>query len=138
MRRDSGSQPCYLCLEIHDLAYAMSLIKKRFRREEASLSLTGLDSAVFTFFCNRRPIVHFFSNNVSYFVVVAASNTFSSRPDSALSIAAASGRLFADKYAMMDLFLGNECLTLVSTWLLPLPHPASMHQRAQLFRLPVR
>jgi hypothetical protein len=59
------------------------------------------------FFCNRTIAVHFFSSNDSYFVVVAASKTSSPRLNSALNAAAVFCRLFADRYAMIDLCLGT-------------------------------
>ena len=50
-------------------------------------------------------LVHFFSSKVSYFLAVAASKISSPRFSSILSAAAAFGRLFADRYAMIDLCL---------------------------------
>lgn len=47
--------------------------------------------------------VHFFSNSDSYFFAVPASKTSSLRSSSARSAAAALGRLFAVRYAIMDL-----------------------------------
>jgi hypothetical protein len=50
-------------------------------------------------------LVHFFSNNVSYFLAAASSKASMLRPNSALSAAADSGKLFAERYAMIDLWL---------------------------------
>jgi hypothetical protein len=55
------------------------------------------------FFCRRITLVHFFSNNVSYFLTVTALKVSSSSPSSVLSAATAFGKLFADKYATIDL-----------------------------------
>lgn len=60
------------------------------------------------FFCKRTILVHFFSSNVSYFFTVAASNTSSGRFNSSLSAAAVFGRLFAERYAMIDLCLRSK------------------------------
>lgn len=60
------------------------------------------------FFCKRTILVHFFSSNVSYFFAVAASKLSSPRPNSSLSVAAVFGKLFADKYAIIDLCLGTR------------------------------
>lgn len=58
-----------------------------------------------TFFCNRTTLVHFFSSRPSYFLTVLESRTSSGRLSSCRSAAAVSGRLFADRYAMIDLWL---------------------------------
>lgn len=58
-----------------------------------------------TFFCRRTMLVHFLSSRFSYFFAVAASNTSSGKFRSALTAAAALGRLFAARYAIMDLCL---------------------------------
>ena len=65
--------------------------------------MNKLGREMLAFFWRRMTLVHFFSNNVSYFVAVVASKTSSPRPNSVLSTAAVFGRLFADRYAMMDL-----------------------------------
>jgi hypothetical protein len=70
--------------------------------------LNGNEERGRAFFCNRAILVHFFSNNVSYFFAVASSKTFSPRPNSARREAAAFGKLFADRYAMIDLCLGKQ------------------------------
>jgi hypothetical protein len=59
-----------------------------------------------TFFCSRTTLVHFFSSRPSYFLAVLASNTSSPRLISARSAAAVFDRLFAERYAIMDLCLG--------------------------------
>lgn len=58
------------------------------------------------FFCKRTILVHFFSSKVSYFFTVVASNASSARFNSSLRAAAVFGRLFAERYAMIDLCLG--------------------------------
>jgi hypothetical protein len=68
----------------------------------------GVSQYKHTFFCNRTMLVHFFSSNVSYFFAVAASKTSSPRLNSALSAAAVFGKLFADRYAIIDLCLGTQ------------------------------
>lgn len=59
------------------------------------------------FFCSRTMLVHFFSSSVSYPFAVVASNISSLRLNSSLSTAAVFCRLFADRYAMIDLCLGT-------------------------------
>lgn len=58
-----------------------------------------------TLFCNRAILVHFFSSNVSYFITVGPSKTSSPRLNSARSAVAEFGRLFANRYAIIDLCL---------------------------------
>ncbi len=60
-----------------------------------------------TFFCNRTTDVHFFSSSPSYFFEVAASK-LSPMLASARRAAAAFGRLFEERYAMMDLCLEGQ------------------------------
>lgn len=57
------------------------------------------------FFCKRAMLVHFFSSNPSYLFAVVESKASSGRFNSVLSVVAVSDRLFAVKYAMMDLCL---------------------------------
>lgn len=58
-----------------------------------------------TFFCRRTTLVHFFSRRPSYFLTVLGSRASSDRPSSCRNAAAVLGRLFAERYAMMDLCL---------------------------------
>lgn len=58
-----------------------------------------------TFFCKRTTLVHFFSRRPSYFLTVLVSSTSSGRLSSSRSAAAVLGKLFAERYAMIDLCL---------------------------------
>lgn len=58
----------------------------------------------FTFFCSRTTLVHFFSNNPSYFFRVASSKA-AEMLTSSRNAAAVLGALMTPKYAIMALWL---------------------------------
>lgn len=68
-------------------------------------SCRGPDGAGPTFFCRRTTLVHFFSSSPSYFLTVLVSSTSSGRLSSSRNVAAVPGRLFAERYAIIDLCL---------------------------------
>ncbi len=66
----------------------------------------GRSCGELTFFWSRTTLVHFFSSSPSYFLDVAASK-LSPMLASALRAAAASWNLLAERYAIIDLWLGR-------------------------------
>lgn len=67
--------------------------------------ITASRNVVRTFFCRRTTLVHFFSRRPSYFLTVVVSSTSSGRLSSSLSAAAVLSKLFAERYAIIDLCL---------------------------------